>query len=175
LTSVLVLAPVLLFGFTLVFFGRVAIKLLGRNAPGSIPGDDWATFSIDTYHPMQALFCDDDFAFLSSQPGFDFLLYKKLRRERLRIFRQYMNRLIADYNRLHGAARMLLATSSYDQSNMLGRLILLRLRFSGAVFHAELNYLLCCVGFRTLTVRAVLARVRELNEQVAALAAFRAI
>jgi hypothetical protein len=169
LTPVLVLTPVLLFILTLAFIASVALKLLGRRASDATP--EWAaTFSMNAYEPMQALLCDEDFAFLSRQPGFDFVLYKKLRRERLRIFRQYMNRLIADYNRLHAAARLLLASASYDESEMLGRLIWMRLRFSAAVFHAELNYLLCCVGFRTLAVRALLVRVRELNEHVATLA-----
>jgi hypothetical protein len=153
LTSVLVLALVLSFAFIVAFIAGVAIKLLRSAAPEPITPNEWAaTFSVATYEPMQALLCEDDFAFLSRQPGFDLLLYKKLRRERLRIFRQYMNRLIADYNRLHAAARLLLASAPYDQSQMLGRLVRLRLSFS-----------------------AVLARLGELNEQVAAMAAIQSI
>jgi len=48
-------------------------------------------FSTSVYHPMEGLLADEDFRFLSRQPGFDLSLYRKLRRERLRIFRQYLN------------------------------------------------------------------------------------
>jgi hypothetical protein len=174
LSYVLFLAPVLLFAFTLAFILRMAIKLLwGGEARAATP--EWfATFSMANYDPMEALLREEDFEFLSRQPGFDLALYKKLRRERLRIFRQYMNRLIADYHRLHAVARVLLADSSYDRSDTLLRLVLLRANFAAAVFRAEGNYLLCCLGFRTLEVRALLVRLQQLNAQVAAMSAFRA-
>jgi hypothetical protein len=174
LTPVLVLTPVLLFVLTLAFLLRVAFKLQSRCSLEELSPDWLANFSIASYEPMHALLCDEDFAFLSQQPGFDLPLYRKLRKERLRIFRQYMNRLITDYNRLHAGARILLASTSYDQSDMMTRLIWLKLKFSKAVLHAEMNYLLCCVGFQTLTVRALIKRLEELSAQVALISAARA-
>lgn len=173
MTPVLYVTPVLLFGLTLAFIVRVVCKLQ-RGFRKDEPTAEWvANFSIAAYQPMQRLFCEEDFAFLSSQPGFDLTLYKKFRRERLRIFRQYMNRLISDYNRLHAAARMILATTSatspLDQSEMLSRLIKLKFDFSLAVFQAEANYLLCRAGFRTLAVRTLVLRLEELSAQVIAI------
>jgi hypothetical protein len=124
---------------------------------------------------MHVLLCEEDFSFLSRQPGFDLVLYKKFRRERLRIFRQYMKTLVADYNRLHTAARVLIASTSQDQSDSMARLIRLRMTFIGVVCHAEVNYLLCCVGLRTLAVRALVLRLEELSSQVAAISAPRTI
>ncbi|HTU47368.1 MAG TPA: hypothetical protein VMF91_20060 [Bryobacteraceae bacterium] len=137
---------------------------------------EWlASFSVSSYQPMHVLLCEEDFSFLSRQPGFDLLLYKKFRRDRLRIFRQYMNRLIADYNRLHMAARMLLAGTPQDQSDMMTHLIRLKINFSASVLRAEANYLLCCVGFRTLAVRALIIRLEELSSEVAAISATQTI
>lgn len=123
---------------------------------------------------MQRLFDEEDFAFLSRQPGFDLTLYKKLRRERLRIFRQYLNRLIGDFNRLHAGARRLLADTPGEHSDLLMRLVKLKWNFSVAVFRAEGNYLLCCAGFRTLAVRALIVRLEEMTAQASAILAMQA-
>ena len=169
MTPVLVLTPLFLFAVALAFLGRVLWKLHNGSRLEELDPDWLDGFSVSAYQPMQILFCDDDFAFISRQPGFDFTLYKKFRRDRLRIFRQYMNRLIRDYNRLHAAGRMMVAATSLDQSELMGRLIWLKLKFSIAVFQAEANYLMCCAGFRTLAVRALLVHLEELNAQVAAI------
>jgi hypothetical protein len=174
LTPVLVLTPLFLFALTLAFIVRVLWKLHHSSTEDDLHPDWLDGFSVSAYQPMQILFCDDDFAFISRQPGFDFTLYKKFRRDRLRIFRQYMNRLIRDYNRLHEAGRMMVAATSEDQSELMGRLIRLKMKFSVAVLQAEVNYLLCCVGFRTLAARALLARLEELSAQVAAIASISA-
>ena len=105
---------------------------------------------------MQDLLADEDFVFLSRQPGFDESLHRKLRRERLHIFRQYLIRLIVDFNRLHAVARMILARSSEDRSDMVAKLMKLKFQFSLAVMQAECSYLLCCVGFRFLAARKLI-------------------
>jgi hypothetical protein len=170
LTPALVLTAGSLTGLILFFIVRILLKL-NRSCSASEMPVDWLTrFSVAHYDPMQVLFAEDDFAFLSRQPGFDLSLYKKLRRERLRIFRQYLNRLITDYNRLHAAARLLIAETQQDQSQVMARLISLKFKFALAVFHAEGNYLLCCVGFRTLGARTLVLRLEQLSQEVIALA-----
>jgi len=173
LTPVLVLTPVLFATLTIAYIIRIVLKLHGNCKRDEITPEWLAGFSVSTYQPMQELFHQDDFAFLSRQPGFDLVLYKKFRRERLRIFRQYMNRLIADYNRLHTAARFLVSQTGQDRSEMMTRLILQKLNFAAAVFSAEVNYVLCCVGFRTLAARSLIVRLEQLNTQVAFISAAR--
>ena len=149
---------------------RIVVKL-NRSYGAKETAVEWlARFSVAHYDPMPVLLAEDDFAFLSRQPGFDLSLYKKLRRERLRIFRQYLNRLITDYNRLHAAARQLMGETQQDESEAVARLIFLKFKFGLAVFHAEANYLLCCFGFRTLGARTLVLRLEQLSQEVIALA-----
>lgn len=171
MTPVLVLILVLFISFTVAFIVRIVLKLHRRCTMEEISPQWLANFSVSSYQHMHVLLCAEDFSFLSSQPGFDLVLYKKFRRDRLRIFRQYMNGLVADYNRLHTAARVLIASTAQDQSDAMTRLIRLKLTFITVVCHAELNYLLCCVGLRTLAVRALVLRLEELSSQVAAFSA----
>jgi hypothetical protein len=131
---------------------------------------DWLeSFSVSAYYPMEDLLSDDDFVFLSRQPGFDESLYRKLRRDRLSIFRQYLLRLILDFNRLHAAARRLLALSEFDRSAEVSKLMSLKFRFSLAVLQAQCSYLLCFVGFRFLAARRLIAALETMSLELAAL------
>jgi hypothetical protein len=128
------------------------------------------SFSLDRYRSMSSLLSDDDFAFLSRQPGFDLSLYKKLRRERLAIFRQYLDRLIIDFNRLHVTARALVASSTHDSSAVATQLIAVQFQFYKAVFRTEVSYRLCRLGLCSVNVQLVLAPLQTLSEQLSELA-----
>ena len=128
------------------------------------------SFSAALYYPMEGLLSNEDFAFLSRQPGFDISLYRKLRRDRLRIFRQYLLRLIRDFNRLHSVARALVAQTSEDHSDLMLRMIMLKLRFSLAVLSVELNYWRCLIRFRPLVVRSLIQGLEEMTQELQSLA-----
>jgi len=131
-------------------------------------------FSVAAYYPMEELLNDEDFKFLSRQPGFDLSLYKKLRRDRLHIFKQYLNRAIRDFNRLHTAVRTLLPYVPQDCSDVATRLIWLRIRFSYAVLKAQFSYHLCLIGFHSLAVRSLIGQLDEMNQQLNAVTAAQA-
>lgn len=120
---------------------------------------------------MEGLLSSEDFEFLSRQPGFDMSLYRKFRRERLQIFHLYLVRMVADFNRLHTAAKLILSQSEQDQSELLNKLIWMKFRFSMAVLHAEFSYRLCQLGLRTLPVRGLLTEMETLSQVVMASAA----
>ncbi len=161
--------PLMMGGTTLALFLPI-LRWLCRKAEIEDITPEWLeTFSIAAYEPMQGLLSDEDFTFLSRQPGFDESLYRKLRRERLHIFRQYLLRLILDFNRLHTVARMLLSRSSLDNSNAVLRLMRLKFQFSTAVIQAECSFFLCCLGFRILAVRRLIAAVENMSLELAAL------
>ncbi|HEY3938507.1 MAG TPA: hypothetical protein VGL97_13815 [Bryobacteraceae bacterium] len=165
--------PVILAVFFLIFVVPVIVRLLRCGTGDEITAEWLENFSTATYFPMAGLLSDEDFRFLSRQPGFDFLLYRKLRRDRLRIFRQYLNRLIGDFNRLHQVARLFVAASQEDHSALLGRLIWLRVRFSFSVLRVEAAYLCCRFGFHAVVVSGLIARLDEMSRQLNALSANR--
>lgn len=123
---------------------------------------------------MQQLLSDEDFAFLSTQPGFDLSLYKKLRRERLRIFKQYLHRAILDFNKLHTLIRAALPHAKTDCSDLVGQLFRIQVRFYCAALQAELSYRLCLLGFRFLAVRALISQLELMNKQLGLISAAQA-
>ena len=124
---------------------------------------------------MEGLLADEDFRFLSRQPGFDLSLHRKLRRERLLIFQQYLNRLILDFNRLHTVARFLLAHAEEDRSELVSRLIWIKVRFAFAAIQGRASYLLCSLGLRTLPVRTMIVQLEQMSSALAAISAARTV
>lgn len=169
--SALVLAPLFLGGLSLALILPVLFKLCRKCTVDDITPEWLENFSTASYYPMERLLSEEDFNFLCRQPGFDLSLYRKLRRDRLRIFRQYLNRLILDFNRLHATARAILASSSEDHSEFVTQLIWLKVRFSIAVLRVEGNYFLCRFGFRSLATSVLILRLEEMNARLSSIAA----
>ncbi len=170
-STALLLLPLAFCGLSLVLVAPILFKLYRKCRIEEITPEWLESFSPSTYYPMQGLLADEDFRFLSRQPGFDFSLYRKLRRERLHIFRQYLSRLILDFNRLHAAARVLVAHGHEDASNLMPALIWLKIRFSVAVIQAEFSYVCCCVGLRSLAAQSLILRLEEMSAQLTAISA----
>lgn len=171
LISLLLFTPLLLFAVVAGFAIPVLGKLYRTCRIEEITPEWLENFSTSTYLPMEGLLANEDFTFLSGQPGFDLSLHRKLRRERLRIFRQYLTRLISDFNRLHLVARTLIAQSPHDQSELLSKLIRLKIRFSMALIQAEASYVLCRLGLGSLAVRALISQLDEMHSQLNAISA----
>jgi hypothetical protein len=169
LSSVAVVAPLVLGACILGLFLPILRSMCHRTAIEELTPEWLESFSVAAYYQMEGLLSDEDFTFLSRQPGFDISLYRKLRRERLHIFRQYLIRLILDFNRLHAVARMILSRSTQDRSDTAAKLMALKVRFTIAVFQAECSYLLCQLGFRFLATRRLIAALEDMSLQLAAL------
>src|SRR5690242_1729060 len=169
----LIFTPVVLFLLTAIFLVPILARLLRRSDLAEVTPEWLENFTAASYYPMEGLLAEEDFRFLSRQPGFDLSLYRKLRADRLRIFRQYLNRLIGDFNRLHAVARFFVIQGTEDQSEILKQLIWLRIRFSASVLRVEASYLLCRFGGHMLAVDTLIARLDEMSQQLNTISAAR--
>lgn len=165
MSAPLVIAPLLLLVTVLAFLVPVLAKLFRQCHLTEITPDWLESFSPATYRPMEMLLADEDFNFLVSQPGFEASIGKKLRQDRVRIFRQYLHRLISDFNRLDVVTRHLISQNKQsDQSAALARLIRLRIRFSLTVLRLELSLALAYFGFKPKSVGEVIAQLTEMSD-----------
>ena len=171
MTSALVLSVLCALCIVLVLVSRV-LRQLYRSCSVEELTPEWVeTFSVSYYDPMLELLSDADFEFLARQPGFDSRLRRKLRRERLLIFRQYLRKLIADFNRLHLATRLVMSQTADDHSELVSRLIWLKLGFSVSVLRIEMNYGFCWLGIKTLSVRELVTYLEQMNKQMRSISA----
>ena len=151
--------------FGVAVLGPVVFRLFQPCSFNEIPHEWLEEFTPNSYYPMRRLLSDEDFQFLARQPGFDLSLYRKLKRERLLIFRQYLRRLIVDFNRLYTVNRTLISLQEEDHSELAVRLMKLRVRFMFSVLSAECSYVLCCMGVKTMVATGMLARLEEMTAE----------
>ncbi len=168
--TVIILVLFVILGFSLVLIASVLARLFRRCEMADITPEWLESFSVSVYYPMQGLLSDEDFHFLARQPGFDFSLYRKLRRERLLIFHQYLSRLVSDFNRLHTVARVLIARGQQDRSDLIVRLFKLKFRFTLAVMRSEISYLCCRIGVGTLATQSMIARLEDMSAELRGIA-----
>ncbi len=160
----LAFVPVLIFLPVVAFLLPALVRLLKSSQPSELTNEWFDNFNVSTYGPMQGLLAQDDFEFLSRQPGFDPSLFRKLRQDRLRIFRAYLNRLIADYNRLHKLANFVVSQSQEDQSDLFARLMSMRFNFWLATLKVEFSYLLCRFGSTSISIDGILQQMEEISK-----------
>jgi hypothetical protein len=166
LTFAVELALSVITGLCLVGVAPVLRRLFAATSIDDVTPEWVETFSVERYLPMAGLLSNEDFAFLAAQPGFDPSIYKKLRRERLAIFDQYLSRLILDFHKLHTTARFLVARSEQDRSDVALRLVRLRFNFALAVIRVQVQYQLCRLGVGTVDAQALILRLRQMSDQL---------
>ena len=71
------------------------------------------------YQTLERLTSSADLAFLRTRPGFSPEVEKKFLRDRRQAFRSYLKELAADFQRLHKAARELVAVAPEEHSGLI--------------------------------------------------------
>lgn len=140
------------------------------RAGASLPHDHtWLDeFSIDKYRPMLRLLSERDFEYLALQSGFTPEIAKRLRIERRRIFRAYLRNLVCDFNRLHSAARELVAQAPEDRSALASALVTYQLTFIGGIAAVHCRLMLYILGIGTVDVRNLLNTLESFRVEIAA-------
>lgn len=113
----------------------------------ALAGDVSGEFSMERYEPMLRMLDVQDAEFLASQPGaVELGSVGRLRRDRRRIFRMYLQELAADFERMHAQARAIAAASPEQHSEAVAKLVRQQLEFWAAMAMVELQLALDCVG-----------------------------
>lgn len=168
MTATVVVGLAIVLGPSALVIALAMRRIFQKTALSEITPQWLEEFSPDRYRCMASLLSSDDFVFLSRQPGFDLSLYRKLRRERLAIFRQYLDRLVLDFGRLHLAARVLAAQNSEDSSEMAAKLFRLQWCFNVALLQTECEFALCRLGIAAVHVQRLIVPLRRLSEDLPA-------
>ncbi|MEQ1885575.1 MAG: hypothetical protein ABL967_10975 [Bryobacteraceae bacterium] len=141
-----------------VVVAALAWKLTGRKeATGNGDGaETFETFSAERYRPMERLLLAEEFASLTSQPGYNSEIGKQWLRGRRKVFRLYLEQLKHDFHRLHAAARLAVAESGEESSELVGVLFRQQITFMVVMTRVELRFAWSGLGFRPVDIRPVL-------------------
>jgi hypothetical protein len=154
-------------GGALLFFFRTLSSR--RNSDMSRSGS--LVLSPGKYRPMERLLQQDDFRFLSTQPGYSPDMGRRFRVERRRIFRAYLRSLKRDFARISLALRTLILHSAEDRGDLAAAVVRQRLMFAAGMFAVEGRLLLHAAGVSSVEVdvRGLVASLETMQDQMRAL------
>jgi len=130
---------------------------------GELLGD---RFSPERYEPMNRLLAPEDLDFLKGRAGISPEVLRRLKHERIRIFKLYLSELSGDFQYLHAQVRRLIADAPEEYADLvsvaMGQQVRFRLALAGVHFRLALHQ----AGIGQVDLSAVLEPVRALQQVV---------
>lgn len=104
--------------------------------------------SLDRYKPMLRLLDEAEIEALRGQPGFSSRRIAEFRKERIRIFRSYLQRLNADFACICMALKVVMLQSNLDRPDLSSLLLRNQIRFAAGMLlvHARLAFYQLGIG-----------------------------
>jgi hypothetical protein len=118
---------------------------------------------------MGRLLSEDDFQFLKAQPGYTAKIGREFSRERRRIFRLYLRELSQDFHRLHAHARVVVASLSAENSQLVGMLIRQQFRFWYEMAAIEMRLSLSWTGLGSVHARELIRAMATMQAEISRL------
>jgi len=118
---------------------------------------EWiAELSTDKYRPMMRLLDTGDLEFLRRQPGYTPQAESRLRAQRSKIFRGYLECLNVDFHRVTTALKIVMTQSDYDRPDLAAILIHHQLQFALGMQMVRCRVLLYQFGIGAVDVSCLL-------------------
>ena len=141
--------------FALVFFSRLRrLRVIAQSNAAMVVAN--------RYRPMVRLLADEDTLLVSSNKR----LVRKLRTERRRIFRSYLDCLTKDYGRLLNGVRLAMVRSGVDRPDLAQALAKNQITFTIALCRIEFRLLLHQAGIGKVDVTGLVDAMEALCTQV---------
>ncbi len=152
-------AVILVSSLVLGALGVLAVALVRRlgSSDSTLPVTaEWIEeLSTDRYRPMVRLLDSADIKFLRSQPGFTSKMEARVRAQRCRIFRGYLNCLDSDFKRVCLALKLVLAHSAQDRPDLAAALVQQQLTFASGLLGAHFRLFLYRWGMCSVDVSSL--------------------
>lgn len=125
--------------------------------------------SADRYRPMLRLLDGDDLNFLRSQPGFTPAMARRVRAQRIQLFRSYLKSLENDFNQVCSLLKMILTQSDHDRPDLAGLILRNRITFVVGMLRIRATVALYSWGFCSVEVSQLVRLFDVLRVEVRAL------
>ena len=159
--------------FVVAFLGAAFILLFWRLASRfdehALSAEWFASFSMDSFGPMERLLDRGDFEFLSQQPGYRPEIGARLLKERKKLFLAYLHLLIGDFNQLLRIARLMIVHSTEDRAEFAKVLWREQVSFYFGVCAVRLRVALYPMAWTSLDVSRLLETLENMRSEVAQL------
>jgi len=139
------------------------VRLSGYRRVSASPSHPDGEFTIERYHPMARLAGPEDMEFLQRFSNCRPQLAARWERERRKIFRLYLREAAGEFQRLHAAARALVANAPEEHADLVGKLMRQQVTFWILLAKIELRLAL---GVSGLDARKIVALIEALKADV---------
>ncbi|HYM06098.1 MAG TPA: hypothetical protein VEU11_06020 [Terriglobales bacterium] len=168
--DIVILTSILFFTFLVFLFASLLRTLARRSGDGFLDPADWAsTFAPAKYEPLRRLFAERDFKLVSSFPQ-GTKLVRRLRANRIRICRGYVDGLAQDFAWAAKVIKVLMIRSETDRSDLAAILLRQRFVFTLALISLEYRLLLYRFGLNTFNMSVFIEPFESLRTQLRSLA-----
>jgi len=150
----LVVAAAVLVGLTMI--GAFLYHRLSSGTILPVTAEWIDELSVDRYRPMMRLLEDDDLRFLQLQPGVTAEHVANFRRQRSRVFRDYLGCLTSDFQRVHMALKIVMVQSRFDRPDLARVLVQSQRAFAVGMVLVHCRLLLYHFGLATVDVADLL-------------------
>lgn len=113
-------------------------------------------FSVERYLPMLRLLDETELRVLHSHSGTTPQLAARFRRERCRIFRNYLRCLTADFSRVSAALKLLMTQAGTDRPDLASLLIRAQVSFAACLLLVRVQVAFYALGFGRVNAGALL-------------------
>ncbi len=115
------------------------------------------------FRPMRRLLAEDDFVFLSTQPGYRPEIAANLRTRRIAVYRRYVALLGAEFSRLHKALRLMTLYAERDRAEASRILVEQRILFTYRMMQVQARLLFFRFGVKPLDVSPLVATIDSMR------------
>ena len=122
----------------------------------------FSAFSPDRYRPMLRLLDSAELEWLAREPGSSAALVRRVRQQRVAIFRRYLRSLRLDFDRLQAMGRVLIGTGQANQA-VAQALFQANWAFTKAWWAIQFRLALYQLGFRRVDAATILEPLRNLD------------
>jgi hypothetical protein len=165
--QVVILASIICCLLLMVGFGALFTKLLSRREDTFSPQEP---FSPECYRPMGRLLDEADGKFISSHSGCGRQIKKTFRKQRISIFRAYLQLLSKDFHRVCKALKLYMVTCKIDRSDLAAVIMKEQFRFAASMVYVEFTLMVFATGWSGLDVSRLMRSVDEMRERLQSLA-----
>jgi len=149
-----------------VALGLVIRKVAFSHSRLPVTAEWIGDLSKDRYRPMLRLLDGSDLEFLAEQPGFDRRMAAKLREQRCRIFKGYLQRLEVDFGRATVALKVLMLQSREDRPDLATALLRHQLAFGWGMALARTRLFLYGWGVGSVDVSGLVGVFDQVQSEL---------
>lgn len=165
--QVVILASIICCLLLIAGFGALFTKLLAARADSFSAQE---AFSPECYRPMGRLLDESDGKFISSHSGCTRQIKKTFRKQRISIFRAYLQLLSKDFHRVCKALKLYMVTCKIDRSDLAAVVMKEQFRFAASMVYVEFTLMVFATGWSGLDVSRLMHSVDEMRERLQSLA-----